>query len=146
METTGSTKASAGDAAYPRGGAGDFLAAERTFLAWVRTGIALMGFGFILARFGIFLQQIQWVRQNPVPEQSYGVSVWLGVTLVAAGVVVNIAATVRHLHLMAALRDGGTDFSRPSKLAIGVAVTLACFGVITTIYLVMVSTKVFAHP
>jgi len=145
METPGSTKSPAGDPSHPKGAPGDFLAAERTYLAWIRTGIALMGFGFILARFGIFLQQIQWVRQNSAPEQSYGVSVWLGVALVCAGVFVDIAATARHLHLMAALREGRPDFARPSKLAIGVAVTLACFGLVTAIYLVMVSTKVFAH-
>src|SRR5579862_5839765 len=101
-----------------------FLAAERTFLAWIRTGIALMGFGFILARFGIFLRQLQWVRDDP-RHQPYGVSVWFGVTLVAVGVAVNLASTVRHVRLVRGLREGRSDFNRPSTLAITIAIALA---------------------
>jgi putative membrane protein len=120
-----------------------FFAAERTFLAWIRTGIALMGFGFILARFGIFLRQFQWMREN-LNGRQFGASIWLGVTLVAIGVAVMIAAAARHVQIVRSLREGKPDFNRPSRLGIAVAITLACIGLITAIYLVAVSKSVIS--
>jgi uncharacterized membrane protein YidH (DUF202 family) len=72
-------------------GLSDYLAAERTLLAWIRTGLALMGFGFVVARFGLFLQQIQ-AMQSSSNEQTYGLSLWFGTLLIAAGVLVNVFA------------------------------------------------------
>jgi putative membrane protein len=69
----------------------DYLAAERTLLAWIRTGLALMGFGFVVARFGLFLQQLQTV-QHVLPRRSYGLSLWFGTALIAAGIAVNFLA------------------------------------------------------
>jgi putative membrane protein len=66
----------------------DLLAAERTFLAWIRTGLALMGFGFVVARFGLFLKQLE-LLQHAQARPSYGLSLWFGTALIAAGVVVN---------------------------------------------------------
>jgi putative membrane protein len=77
-----------------------YFAAERTFLAWIRTGLALMGFGFVVARFGIFLQQIA-IDRGDMPVHSSGVSVALGVSLVVTGVVVVLAASWRHVALVA---------------------------------------------
>lgn len=118
-----------------------YLAAERTFLAWIRTGIALMGFGFILARFGVFLRQIQLLRGSAQPQSS-AASVWFGVALVVIGVVVNVAATARHVKLVRALRTGQPDFHWPSKLAVTIAIVLACIGLATAIYLVLVSMSI----
>jgi len=118
-----------------------YLAVERTFLAWIRTGIALMGFGFILARFGVFLRQIQLLRENSQPQSS-AASVWFGVALVIIGVVVNIFATVHHVQLVRALRTGKPDFVGPSKLAVTIAILLACIGLLTAIYLVLVSMNI----
>jgi uncharacterized protein (DUF302 family)/uncharacterized membrane protein YidH (DUF202 family) len=129
------------DSAAPEAASGDprdFLAAERTFLAWIRTGIALMGFGFILARFGLFLRQIAWLREAAAAQQ-FGASVWLGVALVSLGVAVNVAATARHVHFVRALREGRGGFHRPSRLAIAMALILAGIGIITALYLVIVS-------
>src|ERR1700683_2398380 len=77
----------------------DYLAAERTLLAWIRTGLALMGFGFVVARFGLFLQELQIAE--PAPQvQAYGVSLWFGTALIAAGVAVNLFSGWRHLQLI----------------------------------------------
>ncbi len=77
----------------------DYLAAERTLLAWVRTGLALMGFGFVVARFGLFLQELQ-AAQHVLPGQSYGLSLWFGTALIAAGVLVNLVSGWNHVRLV----------------------------------------------
>ena len=87
----------------------DFLAEERTRLAWIRTGLALMGFGFAVARFGF----------SDHPESS---SRWLGTSLIAAGVAVNLLST-RQYHLVV------------SRHAAVLALFLALVGVAIAIYL-----------
>ncbi len=131
METTSGSEGPVSD---PR----VYLAAERTFLAWIRTGLALMGFGFLLARFGVFLRQLQLLRGGSAHEQ-LGDSVWFGVALVGLGVVVNLLAALRHVRLLRGFREGGAPVGRPSKLALCVAIVLACVGLATAIYLVIVS-------
>jgi uncharacterized protein (DUF302 family)/uncharacterized membrane protein YidH (DUF202 family) len=115
----------------------DYLAAERTFLAWIRTGLALMGFGFVVARFGLFLRALQ-IGQPSLPAQSYGLSFWFGTALIVLGVVVNILSARRHVRLVQDLNRGGTAFSRPSSLAVVVALTLALVGLAMAIYLISV--------
>jgi uncharacterized protein (DUF302 family)/uncharacterized membrane protein YidH (DUF202 family) len=115
-------------------GPSDYLAAERTFLAWIRTGLALMGFGFVVARFGLFLRALQ----PSVPSQSYGLSVWFGTALIVLGVIVNAWSLRHHIRLVRDLNRGEADFSRPSSLAIIVAVVLAVVGLAMAIYLISV--------
>lgn len=112
------------------------LAAERTLLAWVRTGLALMGFGFVVARFGLFLQEIAAVRVTPHHTPT-GLSIWIGGGLIVLGVVVNVAAAVRHIRLLRMLERG--EPYRPSAWSLGVIVTLllACVGVVMTAYLIL---------
>jgi putative membrane protein len=86
-------------------GPSDYLAAERTFLAWIRTGLALMGFGFVVARFGLFLRALQ-SSQATLPTESYGLSFWLGTTLIIVGVIVNIWSVRHHLRLVDDLNQG----------------------------------------
>src|SRR5579863_9554873 len=95
----------------------DYLAAERTFLAWIRTGLALMGFGFVVARFGLFLQEIRIVEPS-LQSRSYGLSIWFGTALIAAGVLVDVFATWNHVRLIGQLNRGEIEFTRPSTGAI----------------------------
>jgi uncharacterized protein (DUF302 family)/uncharacterized membrane protein YidH (DUF202 family) len=115
----------------------DYLAAERTFLAWVRTGVALMGFGFVVARFGLFLQQLRLIDQLP-SAPSYGVSLWFGTALIAAGVVVNLSSGWRHVRLVRELDHGESASSRSLTQAVATALFLALVGLAMAVYLVSV--------
>jgi len=115
----------------------DYLAAERTLLAWIRTGLALMGFGFVVARFGLFLQKLELASRQPVGEQ-YGLSLWFGTALIAAGVLVNLWAGWHHVRLVHQLDRGGEAQSSSSIRAVAVAFFLAVVGLAMAIYLISV--------
>jgi putative membrane protein len=118
-------------------GAGDYLAAERTFLAWIRTGLALMGFGFVVARFGLFLQEIHVIAPE-VPSPKHGLSIYFGTALIAAGVVVDFFASWNHVRLVGQLNRGERDYTRPSRSAIALAAFLALVGAAMALYLILV--------
>jgi uncharacterized protein (DUF302 family)/uncharacterized membrane protein YidH (DUF202 family) len=115
----------------------DYLAAERTLLAWIRTGLALMGFGFVVARFGLFLQQIQMI-QHGTAVQSYGLSLWFGTTLIAAGVAVNLFSGWRHLRLIRAMDLGYPPRPNSTNLAMAVCLFLVVIGLGMVIYLISI--------
>jgi inner membrane protein YidH len=111
-----------------------YFAEERTFLAWIRTGIALMGFGFVVARFGLFLRELASLRTIPQFETS-SLSVPLGTGLLVAGVLVNILASVRHVRIVRAMNTGAPIVTKPSIMAIVVALGLAAAGLAMAAYL-----------
>lgn len=115
----------------------DFLAVERTFLAWIRTGLALMGLGFVLARFGIFLREFS-LNQPNLSSQSFGLSLWFGTALIFLGVFICLLSLVRYRRLLKQLQQPEALLSRPSALAITVALVLALLGVAMAIYLISV--------
>jgi putative membrane protein len=120
----------------PKAGLSDYLAAERTFLAWIRTGLALMGFGFVVARFGLFLQQLQTLRAIP-QQHSYGLSLWLGTALIAAGVLLFIVAGFHHSSLLRKLDSGDVPRTHPASQTVALALFLAAVGLVMAVYLVM---------
>ena len=120
-----------------KAGLSDYLAAERTFLAWIRTGLALMGFGFVVARFGLFLQQVQAFHAL-APQQGYGLSLWFGTSLIAAGVILNVFAGFHHVNLIKKLDSGETPRSQPTAQALALAIFLAVVGLAMAVYLVSI--------
>lgn len=114
-----------------------YFAAERTFLAWIRTGLALMGIGFAVSRFGLFLREVSSTESH-MPAHTTGLSLWSGVALVALGVIVNVASTVRHFQLVHELSSGTWIPGRVSRNAVILALILAAVGVGMAVYLIFV--------
>src|SRR6266700_4917919 len=83
----------------------DHLANERTFLAWVRTGLAIIVFGFALGRFGVALQQFFAMQGGKVPKTT-GMSVWLGLVSIVAGMVMVATGLVRYHITRTQLEEG----------------------------------------
>ncbi|MFH0878745.1 MAG: DUF202 domain-containing protein [Lentisphaerota bacterium] len=113
------------------------MAAERTFLAWIRTGLALMGFGFVVARFGLFLREVATLQTKPLPT-GHGFSLWIGISLVGLGVIVNILAAVNHSRYLRALSTCRIPPNLNTPLGNVVATILSAIGVATVVYLLAI--------
>jgi putative membrane protein len=116
-----------------------YFAAERTFLAWIRTGLALMGIGFAVSRFGLFLRQITGADSHlPASSHTTGVSLWSGVALVIIGVVVTVAAALRHIQLIHQLSAGTWQPGKVSRDAVVLGLLLAAIGIGMAVYLILI--------
>jgi putative membrane protein len=115
------------------------FAAERTLLAWLRTGLALMGFGFVVARFGLFLREIAAVGHVPVQQHATGMSLWIGVGLIALGVAISLLAAFEYSRFIQASKRGQTYIPRTVSLAVVVAVILGLLGVVMAVYLTVLA-------
>ena len=106
-------------------------------LAWIRTGLALMGFGFVVSKFGLFLRRLEELETGRIVPAAHGTvaSLWIGVVLVAVGVVVSVAAAVRYRRLVVRLRGGEVRPPTSPALAFYLALTLAAIGIGIAIYL-----------
>jgi putative membrane protein len=113
-----------------------YFAAERTLLAWVRTGLAMMGFGFVVARFGLFLRELAGVP-GMMPYRHTGFSLGVGTTLIILGVVVNLAASVKHWLTVRRLERGQPMRLHALSLGTVVALLLGLLGLLMATYLVV---------
>jgi len=82
----------------------DHLANERTFLAWVRTAIAIVVFGFAIGRFSIALRQLAQLQGHVI--RTAGLSVWMGMSSMLAGVGIVLAGLFRYRKTRALLDKG----------------------------------------
>ena len=112
-----------------------YLAVERTYLAWIRTGLGLMGVGFALSRLGLFLRQFMALERNVPIVNAHSTAA--GVALVVLGVIVNIAATVRHYRITRELATGTWQPGQVAKQAVILAIVLAVAGTALAVYLLV---------
>ena len=115
------------------------FAAERTLLAWMRTGLALMGFGFVVARFGLFLREIALAGHVTVHQPSTGWSLWIGVGLIALGVMVSMVASFEYFRFVQLSKQRRVYAPRTALLAVVVAAILGILGIVMAVYLVAIS-------
>jgi uncharacterized protein (DUF302 family) len=86
------------------------------------------------------------VTQHAASVQSYGLSLWFGTALIAAGVVVYLLFAWHHFRLVRELNRGGPLPSRPSTQAVLIALFLALVGLAVAIYLVSIHGSANLHP
>jgi putative membrane protein len=82
----------------------EHLANERTFLAWVRTGVAIVVFGFAIGRFAIAMRQLTGFQGSTL--RTAGLSVWMGMSSMVAGVVMVVAGLLRYRRTRVQLEAG----------------------------------------
>jgi putative membrane protein len=112
----------------------DHLANERTFLAWVRTSVAIVVFGFAIGRFAIAMRQLTEFQGHA--SKSTGLSVWMGMSSILAGVVMVVAGLGRYRKTRAQLDQGKFE---PAGFVVDlVTILTALFGLALAGYLIYV--------
>jgi putative membrane protein len=117
--------------------ASEFLANERTFLAWIRTSIAVISLGFVVAKFAVWLRELATRLAPGVPVHSTGLSLPIGITMMALGGALAILAAW-HYHLVnLAIERGEVRANRGLILVVTAGVALLALAMI--IYLLVAS-------
>ena len=112
----------------------DHLANERTFLAWVRTSVAIVVFGFAIGRFAIAMRQLTEFQGHG--SRTTGLSVWMGMSAILAGVVMVVAGLLRYRRTRAQLDDG--KFEPAGFIVDLVTILTVLFGLALAGYLIYV--------
>ena len=112
----------------------DHLANERTFLAWVRTSVAIVVFGFAIGRFAIAMRQLATFQGHV--WKTTGLSVWMGMSSILAGVVMVIAGLMRYRKTRAQLDQG--KFEPAGFIVDLVTILTVLFGLALAGYLIYV--------
>lgn len=108
-----------------------YMNAERTLSVWVRTALAVMVVGIAVDRFGLLLRQ----NQNARPDTA---SHWVGVALVAFGVVMVVLTAVRFRRYAVAYRSTHElPYHHGPFLAPLFALATGVFGVVILILLLI---------
>lgn len=80
-----------------------YMNAERTLSVWVRTALGLMICGLAVDRFGLFVVELP-IGPGQTAHHSNTASNWVGVALVALGVLMAVATGIRFYAYSAAYR------------------------------------------
>jgi len=112
----------------------DHLANERTFLAWVRTSVAIVVFGFAIGRFAIAMRQLTAFQGHPT--KTTGLSVWMGMSSIVAGVVMVVAGLMRYRKTRSQLDEG--KFEPAGFIVDLVTILTVLFGLALAGYLIYV--------
>jgi putative membrane protein len=111
----------------------DHLANERTFLAWVRTSVAIVVFGFAIGRFAIAMRQLTEFQGRA--SRTTGLSVWMGMSAILAGVVMMVAGLARYRKTRTQLEG---KFEPAGFVVDLVAILTVLFGLVLAGYLIYV--------
>ena len=102
----------------------EYLANERTFLAWIRTSISVITLGFVIAKFGVWLREIATRLAPQTPIRSPGMSLPMGVAMMALGGALAVLAAW-HYHLVnLAIERGEVRANRGLIVIVTIAVAL----------------------
>ncbi len=112
----------------------DHLANERTFLAWVRTSVAIVVFGFAIGRFAIAMRQL--TAFQGLASKTTGLSVWMGMISILAGVLMVVMGLVRYRKTRALLEEG--KFEPAGFIVDLVTILTVLFGLALAGYLIYV--------
>lgn len=112
-----------------------YFAAERTLLAWIRTGIAAIGLGFVVAKFGLFLRYI--APQEPVSDHKTGISLLVGLAMVALGVITCLGAALQFRAFVKTLSGQELPPRWSPSFAAWIAYTFALVGMGLAVYLIL---------
>lgn len=114
------------------------MSADRTLMSVIRTSLSLISFGFTIAQFFEKLKQADMVVSSHGPRQFGMALVWLGIAMLAFGIVYHVQfmrglrklrADMKDLHMI----HGDSVF--PVSLTLISAVVLLIIGIAAIIYM-----------
>ncbi len=108
------------------------LAEDRTLMAVIRTALSLIGFGFTIFQFFQRLKEQDVISRAAAPRNFGSALVWLGILMLALGIVYHARFMLGLRRLRESMREGGlihgeTDF--PVSLTLITALLLLAVGV-----------------
>ena len=116
-----------------------YMNAERTLSVWVRTALGLIICGLAVDRFGLFVVELP-VGSGQPSYHSNAVSNWVGVALVAAGVVVALMTGLRfYAYAAAYLREHRPPYYHTPILGPFFATMVGVFGLVVLIVMVVIA-------
>lgn len=108
----------------------EYLANERTFLAWIRTSIAIISLGFVVAKFSLWLRELAAQLHPQIQTTPGGVSLPIGVTLMALGGVLALLAAWHYHKVNRAIDAGCVRANHALVVFITLMVTVLCVAMI----------------
>lgn len=102
----------------------EYLANERTFLAWVRTSIAVISLGFVVAKFDVWLRELAKRIEPQVQLHSTGISLPIGITMMAFGGVLAVLAAWHYHIVNLAIERGEVRANRVLVVIVTIGVAL----------------------
>ena len=102
----------------------EYLANERTFLAWMRTCISVISLGFVVSKFGVWLRELAKRLDPQMPVHGSGMSMPIGVTMMAFGGVLALLAAWHYHMVNLAIAKGEVRPNRNLVVAVSAAIAL----------------------